>query len=118
MRFDRRATDRIDDGIDLEAFAKRVERWKRHANLRPEGAEDELPSPEPQRPGVNTRIEPHTFAGYGCMDKGDDGSRGLKRRMHRTLAHDFHNLRASVISVSMLMTREIIQIAKATMVAN
>jgi flagellar biosynthesis regulator FlaF len=38
--------------------------------------------------------------------------------MHRTLAHDFHNLRASVISVSMLMTREISQIAKATMVAN
>jgi flagellar biosynthesis regulator FlaF len=38
--------------------------------------------------------------------------------MHRTLTHDFHNLRASVISVSMLMTREISQIAKATMVAN
>jgi len=34
--------------------------------------------------------------------------------MHRTLAHDFHHLRASVISVSVLMTREISQIAEAT----
>src|SRR6478672_8103564 len=47
MRFDRCAADRIDNRIDLEAFAKRVERWKRHADLRPQGAEDEFLSPGP-----------------------------------------------------------------------
>src|SRR5712692_4745119 len=42
MRFDGGAADRIDDGIDVEAFAKSIERWKRHADLRPQGAEDEF----------------------------------------------------------------------------
>src|ERR1700730_16270101 len=45
MCFDGRATDCVDDGIHLEAFAESVERWKRHADLRPQGAEDEFPPP-------------------------------------------------------------------------
>src|SRR5215211_7343195 len=45
MGVERRAADRIDDGIDLVALAKRVEGRERHADLGPERAEDELPAP-------------------------------------------------------------------------
>ena len=42
MGFEGGATDRIDKGIDLVALAERIEGRKGHADLRPEGAEDEL----------------------------------------------------------------------------
>jgi hypothetical protein len=42
MGFGGRATDRIDNGIDLVALAERIEGRKGHADLRPEGANDEL----------------------------------------------------------------------------
>jgi hypothetical protein len=45
MGLRRRAADRVDDGIDLVALAKRVEGRERHADLGPERAEDELPPP-------------------------------------------------------------------------
>ena len=45
VRLQRRAADRVDDGIDLVAFAERVERREGHAHLRPQRAEDELPAP-------------------------------------------------------------------------
>src|SRR3954469_7990707 len=45
MGLERRAADRVDDGIDLVALAQRVEGGERHADLGPERAEDELASP-------------------------------------------------------------------------
>ena len=42
MRLHGRAADRVDDGIDLVALPQRVDRSERHADLRPERAEDEL----------------------------------------------------------------------------
>src|SRR4029077_15960522 len=36
------AADRVDDRVDLIAFPHRVERGKRHADLSPQGADDEL----------------------------------------------------------------------------
>src|SRR5258705_13601008 len=44
VRLDRRAADRIHDGIDLVALAQGVERRERHADLGPQRAEDELPA--------------------------------------------------------------------------
>src|SRR3954451_7050788 len=44
MGLERRAADRVDDGIDLVALAKGVEGGERHADLGPERAEDELPA--------------------------------------------------------------------------
>ena len=45
MCLERRAADRVDDGVHLVPVAQRVERGERHADLGPERAEDELPAP-------------------------------------------------------------------------
>jgi hypothetical protein len=42
MSLDGGPADRVDDGIDLVTLAEGVERGKGHADLRPQGAEDEL----------------------------------------------------------------------------
>jgi hypothetical protein len=39
-----RAPDSVDDGIDVVALPQRVEGRKRHADLRPERAQDQLAS--------------------------------------------------------------------------
>jgi hypothetical protein len=41
----RGAADRVDDGVDLVSFAQRVERGEGHADLGPQGADDELAAP-------------------------------------------------------------------------
>ena len=40
------ASDRVDNRVDLVAFPQRVEGRERHADLRPEGARDQLAPPE------------------------------------------------------------------------
>jgi hypothetical protein len=45
MRFDGRAGDRVDHGIDLVALPQRVKRRERHADLGPERTEDQLATP-------------------------------------------------------------------------
>src|SRR4029077_20042412 len=56
------AADRVDNRVDVVALPQRVEGGKRHADLGPEGAQDQLAPPGGPHGGEEVAV----FPGVGC----------------------------------------------------